>query len=260
LIKNNEKGELHMENENKVESNVEVVDTKSQKHKQNILGKIIGWLIVLAIFGGLGYLIYQNGGIPEDGFDIGEIIGTETPEELQEFIPESIEIENNEPNAFDFSVTNKLFSIDSAALQTLPISYSLYYHRDWDWENPDQDWVEHMVKTMIGLDDFSNVVGISANHNASGYDGAYVCILVEFEDGVDTTVIAEQAMGQADPSKWNFGNEEYDVFYDSLTKDDVFIIGKGHYIYVLLIGDELIGFGKSISPERLAQAFNNSVY
>jgi hypothetical protein len=53
-----------------------------QKPKKSCLGQLIKWLLILGIFGGLGYLIWKNGGIPEGGFNLGEMVGTETPEGL----------------------------------------------------------------------------------------------------------------------------------------------------------------------------------
>ena len=84
-----------------------------QKPKKSCLGQLIKWLLILGIFGGLGYLIWQNGGIPEGGFNLGEMVGTETPEGLVD--EELLERIENTEHPDDFEIVQKTKQINGAA-------------------------------------------------------------------------------------------------------------------------------------------------
>ena len=245
---------MNENNENVLNDN----SIENKKEKKGICGKLIGWLFLVVLIGMFGYLIWQNGGIPEDGFNLGEIIGTETPEELKEQIAETPMVEPDPPS--NYEVARKLASLESSAGQSLFTAYSVYYHIESTNENTNAPEYRDMITAMTGITDFDNVVGISASHNASGKMGVYKCILIEFKDGIDTAAIAESVYEYADPSTWNFGSEDFDPYYKELTKEDLFVSGKGNYLYIVLISDELIGFGKSVNPEQLIKTFNNTVH
>lgn len=247
-----------MENENKVESNIEVIDAKEQKSNKNILGKIIGWLIVLAIFGGIGYLIYQNGGIPEDGLDIGEIIGYNCPDDMYLAGEENKPVVPSEKPE-DYEVVRKLISIENSARQKFQAGFRILYHIDSNYEPTQSDEHKEIISQFTGITDFSDIIGVSDSTRLFE-NGVYITLLIEYEDGVDTEQIKNEIVSNFDLTNIDFGAEEFRKYCASLTTEDLSVASKNNYVYIVIISKELIENRTSINPEKLIQSFYNTIY
>ena len=220
--------------------------------------KFIGWLIVLSIFGGLGYLIYQNGGIPKDGFNVGELIGVETPDGL-EFISINgcgILDESEMDQPFDYDVVNKLSQIDSAANHKINKMYSCYYHVDSQFEETNSIENQTFISTITGIYDYENVIGVASSELADMLSGAYIGVLIEFKPDVDAIKISEELNGTVDPTTWSFGSEEYITQYNKLSADNIHFIAHGNYLYIIVLDPEL---EKDISVEKLKSSFYRTI-
>ena len=220
--------------------------------------KFIGWLIVLAIFSGFGYLIYQNGGIPEDGFNVGELIGVETPDGL-EFISINgcgILDESEMDQPFDYDVVNKLSQIDSAANHKINQMYSCCYHVDSQFEETNSIENQTFISTITGIDDYENVIGVASSELADMLSGAYIGVLIEFKPDVDAIKISEKLNGTIDPKTWSFGSEEYITQYNKLSPDNIHFIAHGNYLYVIVLSPEL---EDDISIEKLKSSFYRTI-
>ena len=246
-----------MENKN-ITENV----TTEPKKKKNILGKMIGWLIVLAIFGGLGYLIYQNGGIPEEGLNLGEMIGTQTPKGLvdEDVLAELERMKEREEsgdfdNPLDYEVVKKLMSIESAAVHRLGSGYGYLYHIDSTEEYAHSNIHKSIITDITGITDFSNIVGVATSSNMGDMSKAYLSMLIEFKEGTDTKEIAKMIKESVKPSEWSHGSEEYNASFDCITPEDVVIEAKGKYIYMAVMSEDLVGPFKAASAEKLGKTF-----
>ena len=214
--------------------------------------KLITWLIVLSLFGGLGYMIYQNGGIPSEGFNIGETIGTGSAESgvQQETNPED---ERERPQ--DYAIVRKIQKIDAYSGQRLTLGYSLAYHVDRP-EHHQYYNNEEYISAITGITDFSNVVGAASSHNSTANaEGAFLELLIEFVPGTDVETIAENIKEFFVPSEYSLGADEYNAYFDDLTKEDVFVQYKDHYIFIVVIDPDIIGITKSVKPEKLIDTF-----
>ena len=235
--------------------------------------KFIGWLIVLSIFGGLGYLIYQNGGIPSEGFNIGEIIGSNSPEGMylaingctigadgtsiiptdgdeqkQVYTPEKPE---------EYPIVQLLQKIDNYAGQRLYLGYGLLYHidRPEHHQHYNDGGIEY-ITALTGITDFSNIVGASYSSNATpNVDGAYIDVLIEFRPEADVENIANEIKNQIVPSELEIGADEFNQFFDALTTEDVHVSFRENYVYIVIIGQDMIGLNKSVKPETLVDTF-----
>lgn len=228
-----------------------------QKPKKSCLGQLIKWLLILGIFGGLGYLIWKNGGIPEGGFNLGEMIGTETPEGLVD--EELLERIENTEHPDDFEIVQKTKQINGAAGQNLPVSYSLLYHIDSKAEEFDKQCNLGVLSQITGITEWENLIGVGESINCSRVHEIGATFLLEFEEGTDTEQLAEMIREQMNPEEWDFASEEYNEYYHQLEDENIAIEAKGKYVFIALVGDRLFGFGKSVSPEALAGAFKRVI-
>lgn len=208
-------------------------------------------------FGGLGYLVYQNGGIPEEGFNLGEMVGTETPEGLVD--EEWMERLENMEYPEDFDIVQKTKKIDQAAGQNIAIGYSIFYHDDSKAPDSDKQYNLDMLSAITGITEWEPLVGVGYGSNSSGHAGVSATFLMEFEENIDTEQLAETIREQMNPQEWNFASEEYNEYYHNLSDDNIAVDAKGQYIFIALVGDEMLGFGKSVSPEALTGAFKRVI-
>lgn len=214
--------------------------------------KFIGWLIVLSIFGGLGYLIYQNGGIPENGVNLGQIISDQLPSS-DEPIEEKVPMEVPE----DYAVVRKLQKIDDYSGQRLSLGYGLLYHIDRPQHHQHyNDGGMEYITALTGITDFSNIVGASYSSNATpNVDGAYIDVLIEFRPEADIENIANEIKNQIVPSELEIGADEFNQFFDALTTEDVYVSFRENYVYIVIIGEDMVGLNKSVKPETLIDTF-----
>lgn len=243
----NRQGDVNMENKT----------DEIQKTKKSCLGQLMKWLIILGIFGGLGYLIWQNGGIPEEGFNLGEIVGTETPEGLVD--EELMERLENMEYPEDFEVVQKTMQINDAAGQNLAVGYSILYHIDSKASEFDKQCNLEMVSAITGMTEWEKLIGVGYSSNASRFAEIGATFLLEFETETDTEQLAETIKAQMNPKEWNFASEEYNEYYHQLEDENIAIEAKGKYVFIALVGDELLKLNRSSSPEALAGAFKRVI-
>ena len=51
------------------------------------------------------------------------------------------------------------------------------------------------------------------------------------------------------------GADEFNQFFDALTTEDVHVSFRENYVYIVIIGQDMIGLNKSVKPETLVDTF-----
>lgn len=224
----------------------------NEQKKPNIIVRLLKKLIFIAIIAGCGYWIYQNGGLPKDGFDLGSKIGWETPEEL--YSEEQRQYDQETQKRFDEAVAlAKLISIVDEAMKynnkPSGIACGVSYLQGDDKHNDTS-----YVNEKIGISDYSHIKSIADLGDGSGVPGALVGFLIELDAEADPEQLADEIRSYINPSKWYY-LEEYKPYYEHLTPDDVTIETNKNYVFVILVGDEYLNEGRFTSESKLVELF-----
>lgn len=225
------------------------LNNEIQKKKSGGFGKLILWMIILSIFGYMGYLIYQNDGkIPSDGFNISAT--TEEVIEKNSQIPEEIEVDD----PMSYSIVQKIRSIQQPMPSYPQIGVGYLYHKDSNAEYSGCDDHMFIIKTVFGIDSLDGVVGV-ADTTTISENKAFSQFLIEFEEPISEE-LGNQIKAHIKPENWlAITPPEYHDSYLDITDDEMFADYKGRFFYVILIDEELMGIGKAPSPEKFGKTF-----